>query len=358
MSIKKNALVSEKKPIIGITIGDYNGIGCEILLKAFSDSRMFDYCIPVVYGSTKIIAYHKKMLQLETANHQHLKPGAPPQPRLLNVVNCIDENVIINVGQPSRQSGEAAISALNAALKDLKEGIIDALVTGPLDKSVIKLPTGVFTGHTDYIAHYFGIADTVMLLVCDKLKVALVTHHIPLKEVPHHITTKKILTKLEILHQALYQDFGIMQAKIAVLGLNPHAGDKGLLGQEEKDIIAPAIRKAQESGIRAYGPYPADGLLGSGAFSQFDVLLAMYHDQGLVAFKSLCFGNGVNVTAGLPVVRTSPDHGTAFDIAGKNRADAGSFRQAVFTACDMLRNRDIYQESTAHPLKKQQLEAE
>jgi 4-hydroxythreonine-4-phosphate dehydrogenase len=240
----------------------------------------------------------------------------------------------------------------------LKDGNADALVTAPLDKSLVKPKSGNFTGHTEYIADYFGIAETVMFLVCDRVRVALVTNHLPIKDVAANLSSKKIITKLEILHLSLHKDFGIMKPKIAVLGLNPHAGDSGLLGSEEKEIILPAIRKAQEQGILAYGPYPADGLMGSGEFAKFDAVLAMYHDQGLVAFKSLCFGNGVNFTAGLPVIRTSPDHGTAFDIAGKNIALADSLREAVLTARDIVRNRIQYEEASANPLKKQHMEAE
>jgi 4-hydroxythreonine-4-phosphate dehydrogenase len=348
----------KNKPKIGITIGDYNGVGVEVILKAFSDNRLFEYCTPVVYGSTKIIAYHKKALNIDTVNHQQLKPGNAPAAKLLNVINCINENVIINLGTASPQAGESALVALDAALKDLKDGTIDALVTAPLDKSLIKPKTGTFTGHTEYIANYFGVPETVMLLTCDFIKVGLVTNHIPVKEVATALTTKKILTKIEILNESLFKDFGIAKPKIAVLGLNPHAGDNGLLGSEEKEIIVPAIKKAQENGILAYGPYAADGLMGSGQYDKFDVVLAMYHDQGLVAFKSLCFGSGVNFTAGLPVVRTSPDHGTAFDIAGKDLALPDSFREAVFTAIDIVRNRKVYNEITANPLKKQKIESE
>jgi 4-hydroxythreonine-4-phosphate dehydrogenase len=344
---------------IGISIGDYNCVGPEVILKAFSDSRLFDFCIPIVYGSAKILSYYKKALDLESVQHQHLKEGQPPHAKVLNVVNCLDENTIINVGQSSPQSGEGALIALDAALKDLKDGIIDALVTAPLDKSNIKPKTGAtFTGHTEYIANYFSVAETVMLLVCETMKVGLVTNHLPVKDVAASLTSKKIITKLEIMNLSLHKDFGIMKPKIAVLGLNPHAGDNGLLGSEEKEIILPAIRKAQEQGILAYGPYPADGLMGSGEFAKFDAVLAMYHDQGLVAFKSICFGNGVNFTAGLPVIRTSPDHGTAFDIAGKNIALPDSFREAVLTAVDVFRNRTEYNEYAANPLKKQRMEME
>jgi len=354
----KTIIKVSQKIKIGISIGDCNGVGTEVILKAFSDSRLFDFCIPVVYGSAKILSYYKKALDLESLQHQQLKEGQPPHAKVLNVVNCLDENIIINVGQPSPQSGEGALIALDAALKDLKDGIIDALVTAPLDKSTIKPKTGTFTGHTEYIANYFGVAETLMFLVCDTIKVGLVTNHMPVKDVAAALTSKKIITKLEIMHLSLHKDFGIMKPKIAVLGLNPHAGDNGLLGSEEKEIILPAIRKAQEQGILAYGPYPADGLIGSGEFSKFDAVLAMYHDQGLVAFKSLCFGNGVNFTAGLPVIRTSPDHGTAFDIAGKNIALPDSFREAILAAVDIFRNRTAYNEYSANPLKTHRIAAE
>lgn len=343
---------------LGITIGDYNGVGCEVILKAFEDQRLFDYCVPIVYGSTKIIAYHKKVLEIEDVSHQHLKSDGVPAPKILNVVNCIDENVIINIGQASPQAGEAALTALNTALKDLKDNKIDALVTAPLDKSLVKPKNEIFTGHTEYIGNYFGVSETVMLLCCENLKVGLVTNHVAVKDIATLLTAKKIITKLEIIHKSLFQDFNILKPKIAVLGLNPHAGDNGLLGNEEKEIIIPAIKKAQEQGILAFGPYAADGLMGSGQYSKFDAVLAMYHDQGLVAFKSICFGNGINYTAGLPIIRTSPDHGTAFDIAGKNIALADSFREAVFTAYDIFRNRKTYEKDTSNPLKKQAIESE
>jgi 4-hydroxythreonine-4-phosphate dehydrogenase len=314
--------------------------------------------VPIIYGSTKIISYYKKSLDLESVHHQQLKDGQQLSFKALNVINCLDENIIINAGQPSAQSGEAALTSLNAALNDLKDGNIDAIVTAPLDKSNIKPASGTFTGHTEYIANYFGINETVMLLVCDKIKVGLVTNHIPVKDVAGNLTSKKIITKLEIINQSLHKDFGKMKPKIAVLGLNPHAGDKGLLGTEEKEIIIPAIQKAQEQGILAYGPYPADGLIGSGEYSKFDAVLAMYHDQGLVAFKSLCFGSGVNFTAGLPVIRTSPDHGTAFDIAGKNIALPDSFREAIFTAHEIFRNRKNYADDISNPLTKNAVDSE
>lgn len=350
--------ITTPKPKIGITIGDYNGIGPEIILKAFSDNRLFDFCIPVVYGSTKILAYHKKNISECSVSYQQAKPQVPFSQKALNVINCIDENVIINLGNSSQQAGSAALKAIDTALEDLKNGVIDALVTAPIDKSTITISSKSFTGHTEYIADFFNAADSLMLLSGDKLKVALVTQHLPLKEVAESITPKKIIAKLEMLHISLFKDFGIMNPKIAVLALNPHAGDNGLLGNEEKEIILPAINKAKENGILAFGPYSADGFFGTLGWQKFDAVLAMYHDQGLIPFKSICFDTGINFTAGLPIVRTSPDHGTAFDIAGKDLAQPESFIEAIFQATEILKNRTIYSEITANPLKRQSIESE
>lgn len=350
--------LTHEKPKIGITIGDYNGIGPEIILKAFADTRLFDFCVPIVYGSTKILAYHKKYIKDCNTNYQQLKQGQAPSSKSLNVVNCIDENVIINIGNPSQQAGAAALTAIDHALADLKANQIDALVTAPIDKSSVALASKNFTGHTEYIAEYFNANDALMLLSGEQLRVALVTHHVAVKEVSENITVKKIQSKLEMLHHSLFQDFGLMHPKIAVLALNPHAGDNGLLGLEEKETILPAIQKAKEQGILAFGAYSADGFFGTNGWQKFDAVLAMYHDQGLIPFKSICFNFGINFTAGLPVVRTSPDHGTAFDIAGKDIANPESLMAAIFQACDIIKNRKIFSEITAQPLKRQVIDSE
>lgn len=339
-------------PRIGITIGDYNGIGPEVVLKAFNDNRLFEQCVPVVYASPKIINHYKQLFALDKLQHQILKSKDPKllNPKGLNIVNCLDDEFEVQPGENTPAAGAAAVTLLDEALSDLKSGYIEVLVTAPLNKHNIKIEGTEFTGHTEYITRYFDVQESMMFLVNDNLRVGLATNHIPIKDVASKLTAKLIVQKLEIMHHALERDFAIERPKIAVLGLNPHAGDSGLIGKEEKEIIIPAIHKAQEAKIMAFGPYPADGFFGSGAYRKFDAVLAMYHDQGLVAFKSMGFGNGVNYTAGLPVIRTSPDHGTAFDIAGKNQADENSLREAIYAGIDALRNRQVYDESHGNPL--------
>lgn len=354
MNAARKQHADQEKFKLGITIGDINGIGPEIILKTFADTRMYDFCTPVVYGSTKALNYYKKALDLNQVNYQTAKyynDELELADKVLNVVNCWDEIVEINMGEPSDETGKFALVALNDALTDLNRNMIDGIVTAPLNKATVKPEEGTFNGHTDYIAEKTG-GTPLMILHSDNMRVGLVTGHIPIKEVADSITSEGIVKKLKILNTSLQQDFGINGPKIAVLGLNPHAGDDGLLGKEEKEIIAPAIEQAKEKGILAFGPYPADGIMGSGQFRYFDALLAMYHDQGLVAFKSVNFGTGVNYTAGLPIVRTSPDHGTGYDIAGKGEANEGSFRKAVFAAVDVLRKRKQHAEDTANPLTK------
>lgn len=338
---------------IGISGGDYNSIAPEVVLKCFQDTRTYQFVTPLLYASAKVISYHKKTLKLEQVQHQVLKNEqiGNPKERVLNIIEVFEENAIINLGQSSKQAGTNALLAIDACLKDLQDGKIEAMVTAPIDKSSIELKSGKFTGHTEYIGDFFGVSDSVMLLVGDKIKVALQSNHLPLEEVAQNISTGKILKKLEILNKSLERDFGINKPKIAVFGLNPHAGDNGLIGKEEKEQIIPAIEKAKEAGILAFGPYPADGFMGAGHFDKFDAVLAMYHDQGLVAFKTLEFGQGVNYTAGLPFVRTSPDHGTAFDIAGKNEASPDSFRAALLLARDIVRNRKTFDSDHANTLK-------
>jgi len=344
----------ENKVKVGISVGDFNGIGPEVIIKTFSDSRLFDFCLPIVYGSSLVMSYNKKSLELDKFNYRVLKNKNVEDldPKTVNIINCWEDEVIMNLGQPSSKAGECALIALDAAMKDLMDSKIDVLITAPVNKSLIKVNGQDFTGHTQYITEKCGLSESLMLMVGENIKVALVTDHIALKDVPEEITAKKIYSKLEILNSSLKKDFGIDKPKIAVLGLNPHSGDNGVLGKEEKEIIIPTIEKAQENGILAFGPYSGDGFMGSGQFNKFDSILAMYHDQGLIAFKSVSFGNGVNYTAGLPVIRTSPDHGSAFEIAGKNIANPGSFRQAVFLAIDIFKERNDHNEYSKNPLKK------
>ncbi|GIV34014.1 MAG: 4-hydroxythreonine-4-phosphate dehydrogenase [Chitinophagales bacterium] len=350
--------MSGRKVKVGITIGDFNGIGPEIIMKTFNEPMMYNWCTPVLYGSSRILHYHKQFLHLDKFYYESITDLSQINPKTLNVVECWQEEVIINLGQPSQKAGECALLALDEALKDLLAKKIDALVTAPVNKSLIKPKGKEFTGHTSYITQRCGLSESVMLLISEELRVGLVTEHIALKEVAGQLSVKKIVAKLEILHQSLHKDFGIMKPRIAVLSLNPHSGEGGLTGTEEKEIILPAIQKAQESGILAWGPYPADGLFATGAYKKFDVLLAMYHDQGLVPFKFVAFEHGVNFTAGLPVIRTSPDHGTAYDLAGKNKANPSSFREAVLVAADIFRHRTDYEVYAANPLKAKQLEQE
>jgi len=346
-----------KRVKVGITIGDINGIGVEVILKTFNEPKLFDFCIPILYGNVNVVAYHKKNLpSVDKLNIHPIRDFNEINPKNLNVINCWQEEVIINLGQPSQKAGDCALLALDAALNDILANKIDVLVTAPLNKSTVKPKGKEFTGHTGYITQRCGLTESLMMLVSEQLRVGLATEHIPIREVAEQVNARKIFTKLEIMNQTLKKDFGITGPRIAVLGLNPHAGDNGVSGREEKEVIAPVIAKAQENKILAYGPYPSDGFFGSAHYKKFDGVLAMYHDQGLTPFKSISFDTGVNYTAGLPFIRTSPDHGTAYDIAGKDRANHESFRQAVMLAIDAFRHRTDYNEYTANPLKKREIE--
>ncbi|MDD6210267.1 MAG: 4-hydroxythreonine-4-phosphate dehydrogenase PdxA [Bacteroidales bacterium] len=346
--------MEDNKIRVGITHGDINGIGYEVILKCFADERMVDLCTPVIYGSSKIAAYHRKVMELpqimmnQIAGIQEVKPGQ------VNILNCINEDVRVEIATPSTEAGQAAFLALEAAMADLKRGEIDVLVTAPINKNTIQNENFHFPGHTEYLEKCAGDEHkSLMILLKDNLRVALLTGHIPLSDVAHEVTAKNIKEKVTLLNNSLKQDFGVVRPRIAVLSLNPHAGDGGLLGSEEQDIIIPALKQIQESGILVFGPYPADGFFGSSGYEAYDGVLAMYHDQGLAPFKTIAMEEGVNFTAGLPFVRTSPAHGSAYDIAGQNKASAESFRQAVFTAIDVYRNRLRYEEANAHPLRKQ-----
>lgn len=337
---------------IGITQGDVNGIGYEVILKAFDDPTMLELCTPIVYGSPKVMTYHRKALNLETS-FTIINSAAEAVNGRLNVVNSCDDEVKVELGKPSKESGKAAFDALEKAMAEYKEGMFDVLVTAPIHKQMIQSENFAFPGHTEYIEQCMGeSAKALMILANETLRVALVTGHIPVAKIASTITQELIQEKLSIFNASLKSDFGIGAPRIAVLALNPHAGDGGVIGTEEETIITPAIKAMREQGVLCYGPFPADGFMGNGTFSRFDGVLAMYHDQGLTPFKVLAMENGVNFTAGLPIVRTSPDHGTAFDIAGKNEATADSFRQALYMAMDIYRNRKRDDEAHRNPLRK------
>ena len=342
----------ERKVRVAITQGDTNGVGYEVILKVFEAPEMLELCTPIIYGSPKIAAYHRKALNVET-NFTIINKAEEAHDGRLNLLNCFDNEVKVEFGQPSQEAGDAALKALDRAMTDYRSGLFDVLVTAPINKATIQSPGFKFPGHTEYIETSVGDGKkALMILMNDRLRVALVTTHLPIKDVAKAITKDAIIEKATIFHQSLKRDFRISSPRIAVLALNPHAGDNGLLGAEEKDVIAPAIEALATSGIQAFGPYPADGFFGSGNYYHFDGVLAMYHDQGLAPFKTIALDSGVNYTAGLPIVRTSPDHGTAYDIAGQGKADENSMRQAIYTAIDVWRNRQQYDEPFQNPLPK------
>ncbi len=348
------------KIIVGITQGDSNGIGYEVIIKALSDPRILEQFTPVIYGSSKLFGFYRKSIpEIEQMDTNAISSASEAHDKRVNIVNCLPDNTYAEPGQATTESAKGAILSLKAAIKELKEGKIDVLVTGPINKKAMASEGFGFPGHTEYIQNEFGVKDVAMVMVSHRLKLAVVTGHIPLKSVPGQISEEKILSKLRLLNESLKQDFTIDHPKIAVLSLNPHSGDGGLLGTEEQDIIIPAIRKATEEGILAFGPFSPDGYFGLSHYENFDATLAMYHDQGLSPFKALSFEDGVNFTAGLPVVRTSPDHGTAFEMAGRDEADPRSMRAAIFTAIDIYRNRLAWKElqegkMTVHKLDEQE----
>ncbi|PTN08310.1 4-hydroxythreonine-4-phosphate dehydrogenase PdxA [Mangrovibacterium marinum] len=343
--------MSKDKIKIGISQGDINGIGYEVIMKTLSDQRVLEMCTPIVYGSPKVAAYHRKALNMEHFNFNTIRNAEEADPRKANIINCIDDNVRVELGKISDVAGEASYMALDAAVSDLKAGRIDALVTAPISKDNIQSEKFNFPGHTEFLAEQFNTNNYIMLMVSEMMKIGVVTTHVPLEKVPSLITKEAIVRKLRIISASMEQDFSIKKPRIAVLGLNPHAGDGGLLGSEEKEIIIPAIEKAKEEGILAIGPYPCDGFFGSGDYAKFDAILAMYHDQGLTPFKVISFERGVNYTAGLPMIRTSPSHGTAFDIAGEGKASPESFREALYLAIDVHKSRQLYKEISKNPLK-------
>ncbi len=349
--------MSDKRHIrVGITQGDTNGIGYEIILKAFDNQEMFDICTPIVYGSPKATAYHRKALEMETP-YNAIGHAGEAQAGKLNIINCNSDELHIELGTITDEAGMAAFQALEMATKDCQEGNIDVLVTCPINKSSIQSENFSFPGHTEYLQERCGNEDKALMILCSgDMKVAVATSHMPLRDIPAAITPELLEEKITLLNNSLKRDFNIDAPKIAVLSLNPHAGDNGLLGTEEQEVIAPTVRKMNDNGIFCYGPFAVDGFMGSGKYACFDAILAMYHDQGLAPMKALAMNDGVNFTAGLSVVRTSPAHGTALDIAGKGVADENSFRQAIYTAIDIMRNRDMYDNARRNPLRKMYFE--
>ena len=333
---KKNS----ELPVIGITLGDINGIGPEVVIKALEDKRILKLFTPVIYGSSKILSFYRKQLEMESFNFMTVKHDDLAYGKI-NVVNCWENHIEIVPGKVTPEGGNAAWQALKNAAIDLKKGYIDAIVTAPINKHNIQSEDFKYPGHTEFFTTTFEAEDSLMLLVKDDLRVGVVTGHIPLTEVSQQLTRDRVRRKIKILETSLKQDFGKIKPTIAVLGLNPHAGEEGLLGSEEQDIIKPVIEELKQEGKLVFGPFPADGFFGTGAQYKFDGVMAMYHDQGLIPFKTLAFDKGVNFTAGLSIVRTSPDHGTAYDIAGKNEANPASIREAMYLACDVLKNRQL-----------------
>ena len=345
--------MSEKaKPVIGISCGDLNGIGTELIIKTLADNRILDLCIPIVFGSNKLINFYRKSVPELNFNYQSTREFGKLNNKQVNLFSCWEEEVVISPGQLTDVGGKYAVLSLQTAVAALKQKQIDGLVTAPIHKKNIQSADFSFTGHTPYLKSIFGVNDVAMMLCAGNFRVALLTEHIPVSAIAGFVTRENILSKLSIVHQSLQKDFGIDKPRIAVLGLNPHAGDEGLIGDEEEKIIKPAIKEARNNNMLVVGPFSADAFFARRQHEKFDAVLAMYHDQGLIPFKALAIGEGVNFTAGLPGVRTSPDHGVAFDIAGKDKADISSFLAAVFACIDIITQRNEYEENRKNPLKK------
>ncbi len=342
--------------IAGISHGDINGIGYEVIIKSLMDNMINDICVPVVYGSPKVAAYHRKALNINNFSFNNIKSPEEANHKKANMINCLDDNIRVELGKSTEQGGEAALISLERAVDDLLNGKINVLITAPIDKKNIQSEKFTFKGHTEYLRAKANAADVLMFMLSENMRIGFATGHVPLNMVSGLLTIELLVRKLKLMNQSLMVDFGIRKPQIAVLGLNPHAGDSSLLGTEEAEIIIPAMKQCEREGIMTFGPFPADGFFGAGSFARFDGILSMYHDQGLAPFKALSFDSGVNFTAGLPFVRTSPVHGTAFHIAGKGEASENSFRQALYAACSILRNRQKYADLTKDPLKKQDIE--
>lgn len=338
-SIKHMTNKSGEKPRIGITIGDLNGIGPEVIIKALTDNRILNIITPVIYGSSRVLSYYKKALNNEEFNYTQAKGPGQYHPKSVNVINCWEDVLEIQPGQPSAISGKAAVSAIHKAVEDINAGFLDAIVTGPIDKNTAQNPEFPFRGHTEYFTKTFDATESLMMMVSENLRVGLVTDHIALRDVSKLITQERVELKIRLMEFSLKKDFGVQKPKIAVLGLNPHAGEEGLLGDEEQTTLKPVIANLKTKGKLIFGPFASDGFFGSGEYQHYDGVIAMYHDQGLAPFKSIAFETGVNFTAGLPIIRTSPDHGTAYNIAGKGVADESSMRQAIYLALDIIQHR-------------------
>jgi 4-hydroxythreonine-4-phosphate dehydrogenase len=347
-----NMNITPAKPIIGITLGDINGVGPELIIKTLSDNRLLEFMTPVVFGSNKVLNFYRKSMPEMNLNISNLRDLTKISPKQVNVLNLWEEEVAVTPGAVNEAGGKYAVASLKAGVQALRENKIQALVTAPFHKKNVQNPDFNFTGHTPYLKEAFNVPEVLMLMVAENMRVGLVTEHIPVSEVAKHITKERIQAKLKILRESLRKDFGIDHPRIAVLGLNPHAGDEGLIGLEEEQIIRPAIIEARKHDLLVFGPYSADAFFARGNHERFDGVLAMYHDQGLIPFKSLARGEGVNYTAGLPGIRTSPDHGTAMDIAGKNKADEGSFREAIFLCMDIIAKKHGWAEAHRNPLRK------
>lgn len=346
-------IVTPPKPVVGVSLGDINGIGPEIIIKTFADSRIMEFCTPVVFGSNKVINFYRKDLSDINLSFNISKDLSKPNPKQLNIYNCWEEDIDVTPGQINEIGGKYAVQSLREAAQALKDGKIQALVTAPLNKNNVQQDGFDFTGHTPFLRSLFGVKDVLMLMVAENMRVGVLTEHIPVSEIAQHVTKENILSKLRILKESLRKDFGIEKPRVAVLGLNPHAGDDGLVGKEELEHIRPALIEARKQmDLMAFGPYSPDAFFAHGHHERFDAVLAMYHDQGLIPFKSLAKSEGVNVTLGLGAVRTSPDHGTAMDIAGKARADESSFREALFTAIDIFNKRMGYADARKNPLRR------
>lgn len=338
---------------IGITCGDINGVGLEVIIKSIGLRRHnADKFRFILYGSAKTLTHHRNLVTHESIRFQSAQHPGEAQPDMINVINCWTDNVQITVGAPTEESGKCAMLALERAVQDLRDEKIDALVTAPIHKAAMKMAGFNSIGHTDYLAQAFEVKDRLMFMVSDDLRIGIATEHVPLSQVAQLLNKDLVLRKITLMSETLKVDFGIDRPMIAVLGLNPHAGDGGHIGKEDEQVVAPAIRAAKDKGILAFGPFPADGFFGSGQFAKFHGILAMYHDQGLIPFKSLTFGSGVNYTAGLPVVRTSPDHGVAYDIAGKGQANEASMLRAIYLAAEIAHNRQEYIEMRANSLER------
>ena len=353
-TIAQNTESRMEKLKIGISIGDINGIGLEVILKTLNHDSINEICIPIIYGSSKVVSYHKNITGINDFHFQPLKSTERIHKEKINVVNCWDDTVNIMLGTATQEGGKYAFLSLEKATSDLKHGILDALVTAPINKKAMQLADFPFPGHTEYLTEQFDETESMMMMVSGDLRIGLITNHLPLKDIAGRISKELVISKLKVMENTLKKDFGIDKPTIAVLGLNPHASDGSIFGDEEEKVIRPAIVELKKKGMLVNGPFPADGFFGSRQFSKYDAIIAMYHDQGLIPFKALSFGDGVNFTAGLSFIRTSPDHGTAYDLAGRNLADPSSFRNAMFLALDISRNRKDYFEMRENALVKQE----